>query len=88
MIAKKEVINMRISESDKHKLSRAASLSGTSLSSFIIQSAMNRANETLRNEERIKLTPRDMKKLLEVLNSAGSDENLSKAFQQYEKLFS
>ncbi|MDR9365402.1 MAG: DUF1778 domain-containing protein [Balneolaceae bacterium] len=83
MSVKSKSLNMRISESDKQTLHRAASILGVNLTSFVLQSAMNKAQETLDNEKRIELTKRDMKRLLEIMDSTEPDENLSEAFAHY-----
>jgi|GEM_PF-4970153 uncharacterized protein (DUF1778 family) len=83
MPVKNKSLNMRISESDKHTLNRAASLLGVNLTSFVLQSAKNKAQEALEHEKRIVLTKRDMKKLLEIMDSTEPNENLSDAFAYY-----
>lgn len=80
---KEKSLSMRISESDKQFLNRAATLKGVSLTSFVLQSAMNSAQDALENEKRIELTERDMKKLLEILDSKESNKNLTDAFSHY-----
>jgi uncharacterized protein (DUF1778 family) len=86
MPAKDQNLNMRISESDKQVLTRAASMRGENLTSFVLQSAINEAQETLKHEKRIELTKQDIKKLLEVLNSTDQNENLHDAFAYYNKI--
>jgi len=83
MPVKDKSLNMRISESDKQTLNRAASLMGVNLTSFVLQSAMNKAQEALDHERRIELTKRDMKRLLEIMDSKEPNENLSDAFAHY-----
>jgi len=80
---KEKSLSMRISESDKKTLNRAATLKGVNLTSFVLQSAMNRAREALKHEKRIELTNRDMKKLLEILDSKEPNKNLMDAFARY-----
>lgn len=87
MAVKEKIINMRISESDKQTLNRAASLMGVNLTSFVLQSAMTKAQEALEHEKRIELTKRDTKKLLEILDSNEPNENLSDAFVHYNDTF-
>lgn len=83
MPVKDKSLTMRISESDKQTLNRAASLMGVNLTSFVLQSAMHKAQEALDHEKRIELTKSDMKKLLEIMDSTESNENLSAAFAHY-----
>lgn len=86
MSVKNETLSMRISESDKQALNRAANMKGTNLTSFVLQSAMTKAHETLKREKRIELTKRDMKKLLEIMDSTEPDENLSATFARYNEV--
>lgn len=86
MPAKEKNLSMRISESDKQTLNRAATLMGVNLTSFVLQSAMNKAQEALKQEKRIELTTRDMKKLLEILDSDEPDKNLMDAFSHYNEI--
>ena len=83
MPAKEKSLSMRISESDKQTLNRAATLKGVNLTSFVLQSAMNKAQEALEHEKRIELSTRDMKKLLEILDSNEPNKNLMDAFAHY-----
>lgn len=86
MPAKNKTLSIRISEADKQALNRAASMKGTNLTSFVLQSAMTKALETLEHEKRIELTKRDMKKLLEIMDSTDADENLADAFANYNEV--
>jgi uncharacterized protein (DUF1778 family) len=88
MPVKNETLSMRISESDKQALNRAASMRGINLTSFVLQSAMAKAHETLKHEKRIELTKRDMKKLLEIMNSNSPNEKLVAAFAHYNEVTS
>ena len=83
MPVKDKSLNMRISKSDKQTLNRAASLMGVNLTSFVLQSAMNKAQEALDHEKRIELTKRDMKRLLEIMDSTEPNKDLSDAFAHY-----
>lgn len=87
MPVKEKSLTMRISKSDKQTLNRAASLMGLNLTSFVLQSALNKAQEALKHEKRIELTKRDMKKLLEILDSTEPNKNLSEAFAYYNETF-
>jgi len=83
MPVKNKSLSMWISKSDKQTLNRAAHLMGVNLTSFVLQSAVNKAQETLEHERRIELTKKDMKRLLEILDSNEPDDNLSEAFSYY-----
>lgn len=88
MLAKKETINIRVSKDDKQKLNHAAGFLGTNLSSFIIQSSMEKAREALKHEDRIELSIEDMKKLFTVLESEEPDEKLMQSFKDYKEAIS
>lgn len=88
MLAKEETINVRVSKDDKQRLNHAAGFLGTNLSSFVIQSAMEKARETLKHEERIELSIEDMKKLLNVLDSEEPNEKLMQSFKEYKEAIS
>lgn len=83
MPVKEKSLSMRISESDKQTLNRAANLMGVNLTSFVLQSAMNKAHEALEHQKRIELTVSDMKKLVEILDSKKPNKNLMDAFAHY-----
>jgi uncharacterized protein (DUF1778 family) len=83
MSVKGKSLNIRISESDKQLLNRAASMLGLNLTSFVLQSAMNRAQKALEHEKHIELKPAEMKKLLEIMDSKESDKELEQAFAHY-----
>lgn len=85
MTAKDKILSMRISESDKQMLSRAANLLGINLTSFVLQSAMNRSHEVLENEKRIVLTKGDLEKLIDILDSTAPNKNLMAAFADYKQ---
>lgn len=83
MSVKEKSLNIRISESDKLLLNRAASMLGLNLTSFVLQSAMNRAQEALEHEKHIELHPEEMRKLLEILDRKEPDKQLEQAFAHY-----
>jgi uncharacterized protein (DUF1778 family) len=59
VIARTERINLRLDPNAKRKLEKAASVSGRSVSRFIIESALESAEETIRAEETMTLSARD-----------------------------
>ncbi len=85
MPVKEKNLNMRISETDKQILNRAAAIKGVNLTSFVLQSAMNKAKEALKYEKHIQLSKKDMKKLLEILDSKEPNVNLADAYALYNK---
>lgn len=63
-------IDLRISPDLKALLSRAASYSGMSLSSFLVSVAADRAKEVVAEHETLTLTPRDWEAFLAALDDA------------------
>ena len=63
-------IDLRISPDLKALLSRAASYSGMSLSSFLVSIAADRAKEVVAEHETLTLTPRDWEAFLAALDDA------------------
>jgi uncharacterized protein (DUF1778 family) len=86
MPVKSKKLSIRISESNKQILNRAANIKGINLTSFVLQTAMDEATKTLSHEKRIELTKKDMKRLLEVIDSTDSNKNLSDAFALYNEV--
>ncbi len=60
-------IDFRMSPNTKDLLVRAAALRGTNLTSFVLESAQERAAEPIERHERLKLTNRDRDRLLAAL---------------------
>jgi uncharacterized protein (DUF1778 family) len=65
--AKNERINLRLKQNAKVLIERAASFEGKSVSSFILSSALARAEKTLREHETIQLTEHDAHRFFEAL---------------------
>lgn len=63
-------IDLRISPEIKALLSRAASYSGMSLSSFLVSIAADRAKEVVAEHESLTLSPRDWEAFLAALDDA------------------
>ena len=66
--ARDERIDLRLSTDLKTLLSRAASYSGMSLSSFLVSVAAGRAKEVLAEHETLTLSPRDWEAFLAALD--------------------
>jgi uncharacterized protein (DUF1778 family) len=72
----------------KEIIQRAADITGRSLSDFVVDSARQAAEETIREHEVIVLSARDSIKLAEaVLNPKGPNEALKEAFRRHRELF-
>lgn len=65
-----ERIDLRVSTDLKTLLTRAASYSGMSLSSFLVSSAADRAKEIVAEHEAVTLTTRDWEAFLAALDNA------------------
>ena len=64
-------IELRTTEDAKELLLRAASESGSDLTSFILNSALTSAREVVESVERIELSRRDAIRVLELLENPG-----------------
>ncbi len=79
-----ERIDLRVSADLKTLLSRAASYSGMSLSSFLVTVAANRAKEVVAEHESLTLTPRDWEAFASALDNADRPRpNLETAAKRY-----
>ena len=65
--AKNERINLRLKESAKTLIERAASFEGKTVSSFILSSALASAEKTLQEHESIRLNQQDAKRFFDAL---------------------
>lgn len=83
MASKVENVTMRISQQDKRLLTKVSALMGTSISSFVLQSAILRAREVVDKQELIEISPEAMKELLMILEDSSKNEALSEAFELY-----
>ena len=79
-----ERIDLRVSADVKSLLSRAASYSGMSLSSFLVSTAADRAKEVVAEHETLTLTPRDWEAFLAALDDTDRPRpRLEAAARQY-----
>ena len=62
-----ERINLRLSETAKRRIEQAASVEGRTVSSFIVSSALENAEKTVRRHETIALAREDAVRFFEVL---------------------
>jgi uncharacterized protein (DUF1778 family) len=80
-----ERIDLRVSTGLKTLLSRAASYSGMSLSSFLVSIAADRAKEVVAEHETLTLTPRDWEAFLTALDDDRPRPELEAAVRRYRK---
>ncbi|CAA6811933.1 MAG: Unknown protein [uncultured Sulfurovum sp.] len=80
-------ITARVSLDTQELLSKAAALSGiSSINSFVLSAAIEKANKIMEREETLKLSKRDAMLLLEALDRpAKANKKLSEAFKAYEE---
>lgn len=80
-----ERIDLRVSSDLKILLSRAASYSGMSLSSFLVSIAADRAKEVVAEHETLTLTPRDWDAFLAALDDVDRPRpRLAEAARRYQ----
>ena len=65
--AKNERINLRLKQSTKNLIERAATFEGKTVSNFIVSSAVARAEKTLHEHESIQLNEQDAKRFFDAL---------------------
>lgn len=81
---KSERIDFRVNTEVKALFTRAAELSGTSLSGFVLEAARQRAMELIESHERIVLNNQDRDTFLAALsNPSAPAESLRRAANRY-----
>lgn len=84
---KEERIYLRLNESAKDKIERAAALRGTTVTEFVISTAVSKADQVIEEQERIVLYDRDRDAFLNaVLNPPAPNKALTTAMSRYRKL--
>ena len=80
----RERIDLRISDDLKSLLQYAAGLRGSSLTEFVVRSAQEKAEETIRQYESMVLSRQDSASFVEaLLNPPAPNERLRAAAQRY-----
>lgn len=80
-------ITARIPRANRLLLERAAAIYGATLNQFIVQSALDRAGEILRQEETLLLSERDARAFLKALdNPPPPSDNLVQALKAHSDL--
>lgn len=75
-------MSLRIRPEDKALLVRAAAIQQTTLTDFMVRHAVQAARELIDQAERVRLSPRDSQRVLELLeNPPEPDTKLMKAAQ-------
>ena len=83
-----ERLDLRVSADHKRLIEQAATLSGLTVSSFILDTIMQRARAVIRDTIEIELTNRDRDRFLAALADANAKPNaaLRRAAQRHKKL--
>ncbi|MCT7358596.1 DUF1778 domain-containing protein [Thalassolituus pacificus] len=82
---KDERINLRLKNQAKAVLERAASLEGKTVSSFILASALQQAEQTIAEHEVMKLNAQDARAFFEALGSVKANDKLKAAFAAHDR---
>ena len=86
VVAKSERINLRLKESSKTILERAASFEGKTVSSFILNSALAHAEETIHQHESMKLNAQDSEAFFNALSQPVQfNESLLDAMKEHKR---
>ncbi len=81
-----ERINLRLKQSAKHLLERAAGFEGKTVSNFILSSALARAEKTIQQHEVMSLNAHDSEKFFNALAApAQFNSKLLAAFEEHDK---
>ena len=84
---KEKRIHLRLNESAKDKIERAAALRGTTVTEFVISTAMSKADQVIEEQERIVLYDSDRDAFLDaILNPPTPKKALASAMSHYKKL--
>jgi len=83
---KRDRLNFRIASDAKDKLEEAATLLGTSLTGFAVQTLVDRAEEIIERHHRVVLSDRDRDRFFALLEEDTPNENLRRAAQTHERL--
>ena len=85
-LSRSERLEARITAEQKALLSRAAELSGRSLTDFVINSAQTAARDTIRDYENMTLSERDRQAFVAaLLEDAQPSERLRRAADRYRR---
>lgn len=77
-------LNLRLSESAKHRIEHAASVEGKTVSAFIVSSALETAEKTIENHGTMALARNDAIRFFDALaDPPPPDERLSAALEEH-----
>ena len=82
--ARSKRINLRLSETAKRRIEQAASVEGKTVSSFIVSSALENAEKTVRRHETVALAREDATRFFEALaDPPPPNERLRAALEEH-----
>jgi uncharacterized protein (DUF1778 family) len=80
-------ITARVPHSTRATIERAAAIYGATINQFIVQAAVERANEVLRSMEMVKLTSQDAQVFIEALTKPPApNKKLQEAVRAHKRL--
>lgn len=86
MAAKTERISARVSENVYETLSRAADLVGSTVNQFLVQSALERAQAVIEEQNIIRLSGESAKRFFDAIeNPPAANEKLKAAFRVHKE---
>ena len=81
---KSERINLRLSQTAKRRIERAAGVKGTTVSSFIVASALADAEKAIRDHDTVVLERREAEIFLDaIVNPPAPNERLRAALEEH-----
>ncbi|MEN8178970.1 MAG: DUF1778 domain-containing protein [Pseudomonadota bacterium] len=84
--AKNERINLRLKQSAKNLIERAATFEGKTVSSFILSSALTSAEKTIHEHESIQLNEQDAQRFFNALaKPVKFNERLTEALAEHDR---
>ncbi len=84
--AKNERINLRLKQSAKNLIERAASFKGKTVSSFILSSALASAEKTIHEHESVQLNEQDAQRFFDALAKPVTfNKKLTKAMVEHDR---
>jgi len=82
---KDERINLRLKTQAKSVIERAAGLEGKTVSSFILTSALEHAEQTIAEHEVMKLNAQDARNFFDALGSVKANDRMKAAFAEHDQ---
>ena len=83
---KNERVNIRLNESAKKRIEQAASFVGKTVNSFVVASALEHAEKTIREHETMELSQRDADRFFDaILNPPEPNAKLREALEEHSR---